>query len=165
MSHPLVLPGGFSGLSQVQGPGLELLHYNWCSWQDIPERNPVESTWSEAEDNLVGSAPGKCGWASGSMLFEVASLLDSWGPPREWGDAPNTPMGLLQVLLKVRELCSLEKERPQWCRGLAPPGALPEATAKQSQAQEKAKQVLEEVRLERDLRVARANSEDILGRQ
>lgn len=28
MSHPRVLPGGFSGLSRVQGPGLELLRYS-----------------------------------------------------------------------------------------------------------------------------------------
>lgn len=30
--------------------------------------------------------------------FAVASLLYSWGPPRDWGDAPCMPAGVLMAL-------------------------------------------------------------------
>lgn len=79
------------------------------------------------------------------------------------------PMGLLQVLLKVGELCSLKMKNDLMVVSAAmawPLLQVPcEATTKQSQAEERMKKADEEVRLERDLRVTQANGKDILGRQ
>lgn len=56
---------------------------------------------------------GILGCAFETILFEVADLVDSCGPFREWGDTATRPMNLLQVLLKVGGYCSLRKKELQ----------------------------------------------------
>lgn len=128
------LPGVFFLISQARVLGLELLHYNWCSRQDITKStlcvNMSGGSPSGTLPSLLGripswlgripsrglpgrilSLPGEIagesllgvilGWASGSMMLEVASFVDSFGLPREWGNAPSMFMGLLQIVQKV----------------------------------------------------------------
>lgn len=89
------------------------------------------------------------------MWFEVASLLDPWGPPRDWGDAPAPQRGCPQSGGPWEKDCW--GRLPQW-RGLTyRQVALRDATVKQLAADAKACEWEEEVKLERDMRRTQAD--------
>lgn len=59
-----------------------------------------------------GGMPGGIpSWPACSMWYQVTNLLNTWGPPQDWGDAPETPNGLLQALQHVGDKCALGKKK------------------------------------------------------
>lgn len=70
-------------------------------------RGNPESAKGKPEWKLAGRNPdggGNLGWAFRPILFQVASLVDSWSPPRESGYTSTMTVSLLQFLLKVGDV-------------------------------------------------------------
>lgn len=101
------------------------------------------------------------------MWHDVAMLVDSRGPLRDWGDAPENSVSVLATLKVVRDHLGLNKMkdlRRACSTYMAPPGCLAHCHTEKATLS-KVQHLEKELKLKWDMQLMQTNNKEALGKQ